>query len=143
MNCGIPTDRAPSRPCASRMVALRSLLWFRIGVVAVRDTYVAISKQMVSSIDRMTSAVTGSMVAVSSTTEHPARARRERLGQRGVVLPDRGPVHDHVGDAQRRVGDQPLTVRGEVPPPAQPAGGDGARIDHRTPPAPPPPPAPP
>ena len=40
-------------------MALRSLLWLRIGVVAVRDTYVAISKQMVSIAPRMTSAVTG------------------------------------------------------------------------------------
>ena len=38
MNCGMPTESAASRPCASRIVALRSLLWFRIGVVAVRDT---------------------------------------------------------------------------------------------------------
>jgi hypothetical protein len=34
MNCGIPTDRAASLPVASRMVALRSFDWFRIGVVA-------------------------------------------------------------------------------------------------------------
>ena len=40
------------------MVALRSLDWLRIGVVAVRETYVAISKQMVSMAPRTTSAVT-------------------------------------------------------------------------------------
>jgi hypothetical protein len=38
MNCGMPTESAVRRPCPSRMVALRSLLWFRMGVVAVRDT---------------------------------------------------------------------------------------------------------
>ena len=38
MNWGMPTDSAARRPSASRMVALRSLDWFRIGVVAVRDT---------------------------------------------------------------------------------------------------------
>ena len=43
MNCGMPTLSAASRPRASRMVALRSLLWFRIGVVAVSETCVAIS----------------------------------------------------------------------------------------------------
>ena len=43
MNCGMPTLSAASRPLASRMVALRSLLWFRIGVVAVSETCVAIS----------------------------------------------------------------------------------------------------
>jgi hypothetical protein len=43
MNCGIPTESAPSAPRPSRMVALRSLLWFRIGVVAESDTWVAIS----------------------------------------------------------------------------------------------------
>ena len=58
MNCGMPTDSAASRPLPSRIVALRSLLWFRIGVVAVRDTYVAISKHTVSIAPRSTSAVT-------------------------------------------------------------------------------------
>ena len=48
MNWGMPTLRAARRPWPSRMVALRSLDWFRIGVVAVRDTYIAISKQTVS-----------------------------------------------------------------------------------------------
>ena len=38
MNCGMPTDSAARWPVASRMVALRSLDWLRIGVVAVRDT---------------------------------------------------------------------------------------------------------
>ena len=38
MNCGIPTDSAASRPFQSRIVALRSFDWLRIGVVAVRDT---------------------------------------------------------------------------------------------------------
>ena len=38
MNCGMPTDSAASRPWASRIVALRSLDWLRIGVVAVRET---------------------------------------------------------------------------------------------------------
>ena len=56
----MPTDSAASRPGASRTVALRSFDWFRIGVVAVRDTYSAISKQTVSMPPRMTSAVTGS-----------------------------------------------------------------------------------
>ena len=59
MNCGMPTDSAARRPCPSRIVALRSLLWLRIGVVAVRDTNVAISKQIVSIAERITSAVTG------------------------------------------------------------------------------------
>ncbi len=48
MNCGMPTLSAASRPRASSTVALRSFDWFRIGVVAVRLTYVAISKQTVS-----------------------------------------------------------------------------------------------
>src|ERR1700693_1424307 len=106
MHCGIPTDNAARRPWPSRMVALRSLLWFKIGVVAVRDTYVAISKQMVSSIDRMTSAVTGSMVAVSSATEHAPGARVERLGERRAILADRGPVHDDMGDPRGCVRDE-------------------------------------
>ena len=38
MNCGMPTDTAQIRPLRSSSVALRSLLWFRIGVVAVRET---------------------------------------------------------------------------------------------------------
>jgi len=50
-------------------VALRSLDWFRIGVVAVRDTYVAISKQTVSIAERMTSAVTASTVVRVSVPE--------------------------------------------------------------------------
>jgi hypothetical protein len=37
----------------------------RIGVVAVRETYVAISKQIVSIADLMTLAVTGSMAGRS------------------------------------------------------------------------------
>ncbi len=41
MNCGMPTLRAARRPLRSRMVALRSLDWFRMGVVAVRETYMA------------------------------------------------------------------------------------------------------
>ncbi len=59
---GMPTLSAgqPARP--SRMVALRSFDWLRMGVVAVRDTYMAISKQTVSMVPRMTSAVTGSTV---------------------------------------------------------------------------------
>src|ERR1700736_5340643 len=105
MNCGIPTDRAPSRPCESRMVALRSLLWFKIGVVAVRDTNVAISKQIVSSIDRITSAVTEATAGRSLTPEHATGARLQRLGNRRAVLADRGPVHDHVPDPGWRVGD--------------------------------------
>ena len=40
-------------------VALRSFDWLRIGVVAVRETYFAISKHTVSMPPRMTSAVTG------------------------------------------------------------------------------------
>ena len=43
MNCGMPTLSAARAPEASRMVALRSFDWFRIGVVAVRLTCVAIS----------------------------------------------------------------------------------------------------
>ena len=38
MNCGMPTDSAASLPVAPRIVALRSLDWLRIGVVAVRET---------------------------------------------------------------------------------------------------------
>src|SRR5271157_5157701 len=60
MNWGIPTESAASRPRPSRIVALRSFDWFRIGVVAVRETCVAISKATVSSAPRITSAVTGS-----------------------------------------------------------------------------------
>ena len=62
MNCGMPTLSAARRPLPSRMVALRSLDWLRMGVVAVRETYMAISKQTVSMVPRMTSAVTGSTV---------------------------------------------------------------------------------
>ena len=65
MNCGMPTESAASRPCASRTVALRSFDWLRIGVVAVRETYSAISKQTVSMPPRMTSAVTRSTVGAS------------------------------------------------------------------------------
>src|SRR5580693_9207722 len=61
MNWGTPTERAARRPLASRMVAFRSLLWLRMGVVAVRETYVAISKHTVSIAERITSAVTRSM----------------------------------------------------------------------------------
>jgi hypothetical protein len=43
MNCGMPTESAASCPVASRIVAFRSFDWFRIGVVAVRLTCVAIS----------------------------------------------------------------------------------------------------
>ena len=53
----VPTSsRSTSRPCASRIVALRSFDWLRIGVVAVRDTYSAISKHTVSMPPRITSA---------------------------------------------------------------------------------------
>jgi hypothetical protein len=52
------------------MVALRSLDWFKMGVVAVRDTYIAISKQMVSMPPLITSAVT------ESTGASPERRRR-------------------------------------------------------------------
>lgn len=45
------------------MVELRSFDWLRIGVVAVSDTYVAISKHTVSMADRTTSAVIGSIGA--------------------------------------------------------------------------------
>jgi hypothetical protein len=76
MNWGMPTDRAASRPRQSNTVALRSLLWFRIGVVAVRDTYVAISKQMVSIAPRTTSAVTGSTVVPLSRPRLPASCTR-------------------------------------------------------------------
>ena len=65
MNCGMPTDSAASRPRASSTVALRSFDWLRIGVVAVRETYSAISKQTVSMPPRMTSAVTRSTVGAS------------------------------------------------------------------------------
>src|SRR5579862_2651353 len=79
MNWGMPTDSAARRPFQSWMVALRSLDWLRIGVVAVRDTYVAISKQTVSIADRMTSAVTASTepvagrVTMVSTINDPLR----------------------------------------------------------------------
>ena len=46
-------------------VALRSFDWLRIGVVAVRETYSAISKQTVSMPPRITSAVTGSTRSAS------------------------------------------------------------------------------
>ena len=38
MNCGMPTDSAANLPLWSRIVALRSFDWLRIGVVAVRET---------------------------------------------------------------------------------------------------------
>ena len=58
-------------------MALRSFDWLRIGVVAVRDTYSAISKQTVSIPPRMTSAVTGSTVGASEMRPRlPARRTR-------------------------------------------------------------------
>ena len=87
MNCGMPTDSAARRPDASSMVALRSLVWFRIGVVAVRDTYVAISKHMVSIAPRMTSAVTGSTARASDSRPRlPASCTRSTL----VMAPPKG-----------------------------------------------------
>jgi hypothetical protein len=59
MNCGIPTDSAARQPRASRIVALRSFDWLRIGVVAVRETCVALSKAIVYMAPRMMPAVTG------------------------------------------------------------------------------------
>src|SRR5205807_8201427 len=66
MNWGTPTSRAASRPCSSRIVALRSFDWLRIGVVAVSDTCVAISNAIVSNAPRMTSAVTGSILGFAA-----------------------------------------------------------------------------
>ncbi len=63
MNCGIPTDSAARRPFQSMIVALRSFDWLRIGVVAVRETWIAISNAIVSSPPRTTSAVMGSTFA--------------------------------------------------------------------------------
>src|ERR1035437_9678378 len=85
-----------------------------MGVVAVRDTYVTISKQMVSIAERMTSAVTVSSAAPASATEHAPRATRQGLGVRGTVDPDRGPIDDDVRDPGRLVRDQPLTVGREI-----------------------------
>src|ERR1700722_17792498 len=77
MNWGMPTLRAARRPLPSRMVALRSLDWFKMGVVAVRLTYIAISKQTVSMVPRMTSAGTGSPVpSAIRRSRGPARAFR-------------------------------------------------------------------
>ena len=77
MNCGMPTDSAASLPCASRMVALRSFDWLRIGVVAVRETYAAISKHTVSIAERTTSAVTGSTSAwAARRSRRPASCTR-------------------------------------------------------------------
>ena len=64
MNWGMPTDSAASLPLWSRMVALRSFDWLRIGVVAVLDTYVAISNETVSMAERITDAVTLSVLEV-------------------------------------------------------------------------------
>src|SRR5205823_4259239 len=63
MNCGIPTESAVRRPFQSMIVALRSFDWLRIGVVAVRETWIAISKAIVSKAPRMTSAEIGSILA--------------------------------------------------------------------------------
>src|ERR1700736_6137712 len=85
MNCGMPTDSAARRPCQSWIVALRSLDWLRIGVVAVRETNVAISKQTVSIAERMTSAVTASTdsgvdrVTIEATIGNPLADRASRL----------------------------------------------------------------
>src|SRR5580698_2711623 len=76
MNWGMPTERADRRPLQSRIVALRSLLWLRIGVVAVRETNVAISKQTVSMAERITSAVTRSIAASSRFMPPPFETYR-------------------------------------------------------------------
>src|SRR5438034_6297062 len=67
MNWGMPTLSAARRPLASRIEPLRSLDWLRMGVVAVRLTYVAISQHTVSIAPRMTSAVTGSTAVPSAS----------------------------------------------------------------------------
>jgi hypothetical protein len=72
-----------------RMVAFRSLDWFKIGVVAVREASVAISKQTVSIADLMTSAVTRSISAVLGML--PLRVVRQRRRSRGVAV---APVAD-------------------------------------------------
>src|SRR5438874_11777547 len=64
MNCGIPTASAASRPFQSMIVALRSFDWLRIGVVAVRETWMAISNAIVSRAPRITSAVIGSTAGI-------------------------------------------------------------------------------
>jgi hypothetical protein len=88
MNWGMPTLRAARRPLPSRMVALRSLDWLRIGVVAVRETYMAISKQTVSMVPRMTSAVTGSTVpSAIRRSRGPAKAFRSTFMVIGWPLP--------------------------------------------------------
>src|SRR5665213_1491164 len=94
MNWGMPTDRAESRPFASKMVALRSLLWLRMGVVAVRETKVAISKQTVSMAERMTSGVTRSTSGTVTVMAFTASGRsREFQVQAGQALEEvRGDV---------------------------------------------------
>src|SRR3954451_17404101 len=87
MNCGIPTESAARRPLASRIEPLRSLDWLRMGVVAVRLTYVATSQHTVSIAPRMTSAVTGS-TAVPSASFPRCPASSTRSTSSGCRLPD-------------------------------------------------------
>src|SRR2546430_15040574 len=61
MTGGMPTASAARRPFQSMIVALRSFDWLRIGVVAVRETWIAISNAIVSKAPRMTSAEIGSI----------------------------------------------------------------------------------
>ena len=156
MNCGIPTDSAASRPRPSRMVALRSLLWLRIGVVAVRDTKVAISKQMVSIPDRMTSAVTGSTFwsLAAGRDTRPVGARRPQLVRfahsppcvnHGAPFRASTPAPSSSGVPSTRmgvpftttwrtpdglVGDQALAVGREVADAVETARPDGGGVEH-------------
>src|SRR5262249_20173114 len=91
MNCGMPTESAASCPRASRMVALRSFDWFRIGVVAVRLTCVAISEERVWNARRMVSLVPGSVVFPpralrGAPAPLASRDRTERSVFAGILL---------------------------------------------------------
>src|SRR6516164_1140635 len=118
----MPTLSAASRPLPSRMVALRSLDWLRMGVVAVRDTYMAISKQTVSIVPRMTSAVTGSTAPpamrrslgpasafMSTSMDPPSGPPRRAVGR--CALSARVPAHGPCGDRLLTLV-SPFTVHG-------------------------------
>src|SRR4030095_6301322 len=79
----------------SRIVALRSLLWLRIGVVAVSDTCVAISYATVSIAPRITSTVTGSTAGVGS----------EKTGWGCVAM-----AHSHLHLTDRQIGSMPVAA---------------------------------
>src|SRR5450631_2947959 len=126
MNWGMPTLRAARRPLPSRMVALRSLDWLRMGVVAVRETYMAISKHMVSMAPRMTSAVTGSTLpSAIRRSLGPANAFRSTF-----MAPPRAPTPGLAGTkfADKRV---TFTVHRGLKPGPEDSSGGGA--DHRDP----------